>query len=231
MALRLFTADTAWDAARRDLRFTAAALAASDDHPKLAKPARDHLKRWKDIEAARIDAEDAIVDANAVVAFADVQLLDPAVQDLANELLHEAGQDRSHPVFSAFFPEAPNDIVRMGLATEIERTKKFFNVARERKVSKAVQAVLDRIAAAHKRGEAALRQREEATLAAARVSLQIQTWKEDANGIRRSIENALDRHANDARLTRAYAASFFPAPAPVKKKAKPAVEPKAAPAS
>ncbi len=45
----------------------------------------------------------------------------------------------------------------------------------------------------------------------ARLSLRIQTWKEDANGVRRSVENNLDAHATEQGLPRDYGDAFFPA--------------------
>ena len=36
------------------------------------------------------------------------------------------------------------------------------------------------------------------------------TWKEDANGARRSIETMLDAHANENDLPRDYSSVFFP---------------------
>ena len=140
-----------------------------------------------------------------------MRLLDPLVIELASWLLHEAKQDRSDPKFKRFFPEAPNEIVRMGLESEIKRTKAFFHVAEEAPSSKEGRAILAKIAAVHKQGEAALAAREEATLHVARISLRIQTWKEDANGVRRSVENNLDAHANGHGLPRDYSDAFFPA--------------------
>jgi hypothetical protein len=178
---------------------------------------KELLSRWNDTDQERRDADDKLVDANALVSWIDVQVLDPLVIELASLLLHEAKQDRAHPTFKRFFPEAPNEIVRMGLESEIKRTKAFFAVAEENPPSKEAKALLTKIAAAHKQGEAALKAREEATVQIARISLRVQTWKEDANGLRRGVENLLDSHATAHNLPRDYSSPFFPATRSAKK--------------
>jgi hypothetical protein len=211
MGLTLFTDKTSWENARKDVRHTASTLTASEVHLPAAKPLKTLLTRWNEIDQERRDADDQLVDANALVAWIDVRLLDPLVTELASVLLHGARQDRSDPKFKRFFPEPPNEVVRMGLESEIKRTKAFFNVAEEVQTSQEAKAILAKITAAHKQGEAALAAREEATLHVARISLRIQTWKEDANGVRRSVANKLDAHANENGLPRDYSDAFFPA--------------------
>ena len=211
MAMALFTDKTSWENVRKDVRHTASTLTASEVHLPVAKPLKALLTRWNETDQARRDADDQLVDANALVAWIDVRLLDPLVVELASLLLHEAKQDRSDPKFKRYFPEPPNEIVRMGLESEIKRTKVFFKVAEEVPPSKEGKAILAKIAVVHKQGEAALTAREEATLHVARISLRIQTWKEDANGVRRSVENNLDAHANGNGLPRDYSDAFFPA--------------------
>ncbi len=211
MGLTLFTDKTPWENGRKDVRHTAATLIASEVHIALAKPVKHLLTRWNEIDQERRDADDKLVDANALVAWIDVRVLDPLVTELASLLIHEVKQDRSDPKFRRFFPEPPNEVVRMGLESEIKRTKLFFNVAEEVPTSPEAKAILAKIAAAHKQGDAALKAREEATFHVARISLRIQTWKEDANGIRRSVENKLDAYANENGLPRDYSDAFFPA--------------------
>jgi len=205
---------------RRDLRHTASALAASAEHADLAPPVRDHLTRWSELDVQRGEAEDAVADANAVVAVVDA-LLDRTVNALSSTLLAESKGKRTSKLFRAFFPESPTEIVRLGLEREIERTKAFFLVAEEQGASLPVKAVLIEMRAVHARGNEALAQRETAAVAAARVSLRRDTWRDEANRIRRSVENALDTYATEHALGRDFADAFFPAPvrAPVRKPA------------
>jgi len=211
MGLTLFTDKTPWENARKDVRHSAATLTASEIHLAAAKPVKELLLRWNETDQERRDADDRVVDANALVAWIDVRVLDPLVTELASLLLHEAKQDRSDPKFRRFFPEPPNEVVRMGLESEIKRTKAFFGAAEEVPISQEGEAILAKIADAHKRGDAALKAREEATLHIARISLRIQTWKEDANGVRRSVKTNLDAYANENGLPRDYSDPFFPA--------------------
>src|SRR3569832_1133261 len=92
MGLRLFTEVTAWDQARRETRFTMSRLAARRDHVALARPLRALLGRWAATDQERRDADDAVVDATALVSALDEEL-DEGVDELANRLLYEAGGD------------------------------------------------------------------------------------------------------------------------------------------
>ena len=56
------------------------------------------------------------------------------------------------------------------------------------------------------KGRIALKAREAA------VALKIDTWRADANGVRRGVETALDDHANKSGLNRDDAGRFFPSP-------------------
>lgn len=218
--MRLFNDNTGWEAARKSVRHTAAMLGASETHAGAAKALRQLLARWTTIDQERRDADDALVDANALVAWVDTQALDPLVKELGSLLLHEARQDRKHPAFKRYFPEPPNDVVRLGLESEIERTKAFFDVAEEAPPSKEAKALLAKMRAVHARGAEALTARAEAAANVARVALKMTTWKEDANGARRSIATMLDAHANERGMKRDYASAFFPdAPAAKAKKA------------
>ena len=129
--MRLFNDTTGWEAARKSVRHTATTLTASAIHAAGAKAASQLLARWNALDQERRDADDALVDANALVARTDTQELDPLVEESAALLLHEAGQDRKHPAFSRYFSAPPNDIIRVGLESELARTQKFFHVAEE----------------------------------------------------------------------------------------------------
>ena len=80
--------------------------------------------------------------------------------------------------------------------------------------SKAVLAIVKEITALDAKGRVALKRREDAVLAAAKVSLKVGTWRDDANGVRRGVETALDDYANKNGLSRDYAGRFFPTPRP-----------------
>ena len=227
--MRLFDESSGWDSMRKDLRFTASALAADDEHATLTRALRALLTRWSTLDAERLAAEDALVDANAVIATVDARL-DRLVVRLSAVILAETGGRRDAALYKAFFPEAPTEVVRLGLESEITRTQAFFTVAQERSVSRAVRAVLTEVEAVHTAGRTALAARESATEVVARVSLRRTTWREDANRARRSVESALAQFATANELPRDYPDAFFAsAPATRTKTVKTAAAPKGPP--
>ena len=115
MGLRLFTEETSWEQARKDLRYTVKSLEARRKHEALVKPLASLLGRWSAIEEERRASDDALVDANAVVAALDEEL-DEAVFRLVSRLLQELGHDTAHPTFKAYFPEPPSEVIRLGAA-------------------------------------------------------------------------------------------------------------------
>ena len=227
--MRLFDESSGWDSMRKDLRFTASALAADDEHATLTRALRALLTRWSTLDAERLAAEDALVDANAVIATLDARL-DRLVVRLSAVILAETQGRRDAALYKAFFPEAPTEVVRLGLESEITRTQAFFTVAQERSVSRAVRAVLTEVEAVHTAGRTALAARESATEVVARVSLRRTTWREDANRARRSVESALAQFATANELPRDYPDAFFAsAPATRTKTVKTAAAPKGPP--
>jgi hypothetical protein len=186
------------------------------------KPLATLLARWAAIEEERIRAEDALVDANAVVSAIDDEL-DEAVFRLVSRLLVEVDHNAAHPTLHAYFPEPPSEVIRLGLESEITRTKDLFGVAEQQKASPEIRAILDHIAALHHRGEEALRDREQAFVALSRAELHMADWKESANAARRSVANVLEAYALKNHLPRGYAENFFPPSSrTAKKSAKPA---------
>jgi hypothetical protein len=210
MGVRLFSEDTSWEQARKDVRYTAKSLGTRPRHEALVKPLAALLARWAVIEEERRTAEDALVDANAVVAARDEEL-DEAVFRLVSRLLIEVEGDVAHATFRAYFPEPPSEVIHLGLESEIVRTRELFTVAEQEKASPEVRAILAGIAELHRGGEDALREREQAFVALSRADLHIQDWKESANAARRSITNVLEAFALRNQLPRGYAEGFFPA--------------------
>jgi hypothetical protein len=58
------------------VRHTAATLTASEVHLAAAKPLKELLTRWNETDQERRDADDKLVDANALVAWIDVRVVD-----------------------------------------------------------------------------------------------------------------------------------------------------------
>ena len=111
MPLRLFSEQTSWEQARRELRFTRARLLADETHAKHAKPLSDLLVQWNTIDQERRDADDQVVDANASVEAVN-EKLDTQVGGLATQLRYDLDQPGTraddHPTFKAFFSITPS---------------------------------------------------------------------------------------------------------------------------
>lgn len=226
--MRRFDEDTSWDAARRDVRYTKAALQARKAHPAALAATQTLLTQWKTTDDAWTEAEDAVTDANAGVALADFTL-DQSVRKLA-ETVKYAYREGGDAVIAAYFPVAPSEVIALGLESEIDRAQRFFIVAKEHTPPAEVASVLTEVESACAAGREALAARITASEQEARVLLRVRQWKESANAARFGIENQLDAYAIEQRLPRNYSDAFFVRGRGDKgRKAKRAEEPKPAP--
>jgi hypothetical protein len=206
--MRTFDDETPWAAVRRDLRHTRATLKAAAVHGPALKEIQKLLDRWHALNQQLIDAEDAVVDSHAQVAWHD-GVLDERVGAFARDLDHAVGGDRSHRTFTSFFPQAPNEVIRLGLESEIERTAHFDQVAGALKLAKNAQDTLRGVGEARTAGSASLKAREESVKSEALTWLRVRQLKDDANAVRRSVFNTLERHAIDRGIASGYAGRFF----------------------
>lgn len=211
MSYRAILSDTPWENAREAVRFTFTALTVSEEHAKLAVPLARLLGEWDEIEAKRREVEDAVVDANATVSALDGRL-DLSVEKLVLRVLLESGNRRDQELFRSFFPENPDQIIRMGLASEIERTESFHEVAWRNGASPEIQEILAVIRQIQNKGVKALKDRQTAVADRAHVGLRMQIWKEGANASRKCVEKFLDRYADQHNYPQDYSDDFFPAP-------------------
>lgn len=215
--MREFDDKTSWDGGRGEVLYTVSVVDAAGTHEKLKRALLTQLDRWNAIEIVRRAAEDAVVGANARVAWAD-HVLDKTVRAFANELLHDVGGDATKRGFSSYFSEPPNEVIRMGLEAEIDRCEEFDVVAEKVPLSKASEAKLDAVREAIKTGKVALARRRDAYNAQAQASLDIASWKESANATRVSVYVQLQAWALEHDDERAYADRFFPARSVAKRK-------------
>lgn len=215
--MREFDEKTSWEGGREEVLYTASVLDAAGAHDKLKRAVALQLERWNAVEKTRRAAEDGVVAANALVSWAD-HVLDNAVRAFANELLRDAGGDSSKRSFAAYFPEAPSEVVRMGLEAEVERCERFDAVAEKVPLSKTAGAKLAAVNAAITAGRAALTRRREAYTARAQASLDVASWKESANATRVSVFVQLQSWAVEHEEERAYADRFFPVRANARRK-------------
>lgn len=207
--MRQIDEKTGWEASRAEVLFTESVLAASEEHPKLLRAMRAQNERWTALDAVRRAAEDGVVRANARVSWLDLRL-DGRVRAFANELLRDAGGNKDDKTFRAYFPEAPNEVIRLGLESEIERCERFQTVRERVALSKAAAAKLAAVEAAISEGKAALQGRRDAFAARTGVSLDVESWKDATNGARESVYLQLRTWALENGEERGYADRFFP---------------------
>lgn len=200
---------TGWEASRGEVLFSDVVLEAAGEHPKLQRAMRAQVERWSAIDAVRRAADDGVVRANARIAWSD-RVLDRAVQRFANELLRDAGGDKDDKGFRAYFPEAPNEVVRLGLESEIARCERFGTVRKKVALSKGAAAKLGEVEAAMAAGKVALKARREAFAARTEASLDVATWKDATNAARESVYVQLRTWAIEHGEERGYAERFFP---------------------
>ena len=215
--MRAYDDNTTIDGMRRDLRFSRGMLRAAGVHEVELREVQKLVDRGKATSEEIEAASDAIVDANAQVAWGDAQL-DSVIGRFAGDVVHLVGGDRSDLRYTSFFREAPGEYIRLALESEIERTAHFQDVAKEVSLPKNAQASLAAVEEKRVEGAKAIKARENAVKAEAAVWLRVRRLKEDANAVRRSIYNSLERYAIDHKLPASYADLFFPsAPAKAKK--------------
>lgn len=207
--MQKFNAKTGLLAGRQSLLFTEAALAASGRHARAAKVVGQHLGRWSEVWQGRRDAEDAITRTNARVAWCDF-MLDRAVAGFANELLRDVGGKSSHKDFREFFPEAPSEVIQMGLQSQIQRCESLLVVASKRKLSARAGAALKPLKDAITAGQDALAARRAAYVQQAEATLDAQTWRESTEAARQSLHVQLQSWALENGEPRSYADRFFP---------------------
>lgn len=195
--------------ARQSMLFTEAALLASGIHARMARPVGQLLAKWLEAWQARRDAEDAITRANARVTWGNLRL-DGATNGFANELLRDVGGKADDPLFRAYFPEPPSQVVKMGLENQIARCEGFAVVASKRKLSPGATKALRAVEEAMDNGREALAARKAAYVQQAQAAMDVQTWRESAEAARQSIYVQLQSWALENRESRAYAENFFP---------------------
>jgi hypothetical protein len=207
--MRKIEEKTGWEAARGEVLFSVVVLDAAGEHPKQLRAMRSQVDRWSVIDVERRAAEDAIVSSHAGVAWRD-RVLDRAVQGFANELLRDAGGNKDDKTFRAYFPEAPNEVIRLGLESEIERCEAFDTVRKKFPLSKSAAAKLAAVDEALDAGRVAIKARRDAFAQRMGVSLDIATWKDAANAARESVYVQLRAWGLEHGEERGYADRFFP---------------------
>ncbi len=206
--MRQHEATRSLSAIRDGLTWTLAALRAAGVHTHEVRPIEALGARAKSLDDALEAADEAVVIANACVAWRDMAL-DNAIECFARDLLHHCGGRRDDVRYRAFFPVAPNEYTRMALAAEIDATEHFTRVITEVALPKAVAVSHAAVLTARDEGREALAARAaaEGTLANARLRLTL--FRDEVNLARASLHNVLERYRIDHGLRVGYPDTFF----------------------
>ena len=193
---------------RKELRYTIALLRAAGGHAAELAQMEALLRRWDALDRDATAADDAVDDAEAVVAWRDAAL-DGAVDEFAIDLDHAVRGDRASLTFTAFFPVAPHQITRQALSAELEATKHFARAAGDVTLDDACAKSLARVEEARARGAEALAARERAEAASSSAAVRVKRFKDEASEARRAVYNALERDAITHKRGADYADLFF----------------------
>ncbi len=218
--MRLYIATDTWEWMRGNLVITTSMLKASGVHAADADALVAHLSTWESIEVARRAAETAVDEADALVAWKNLQL-DPLTTRFGTMLLADCNNDRKHDTFVKFFPVAPNEITRLGLDAQVVAMEHFPTVAVSMKLTKPTGALLKEVLTTLDESKKACDARKDIAKGVTRVSLKQDAWRDEANKRRRAVENSLATYATTHDLPRSYPDAFFPAPKAAKKPSAP----------
>ena len=215
MARRELTERTSWDDSHGAVAYLADALAlAGEDADKavgaLAPQVENLLSRWEVLDIDRRARRRAVGRAHALVRRRDLAA-DTTVTDLHNDTMAQVKQDRAAPLFIRLFPDSLSVVVRMALESELPVLRVLALKLAEDETPEALKKAHTKpLTEAIEKGDAALRNREEAFAASGRVSAKIASWREDVNAALLGIEGALKLIASERKLGPAWVDTFFP---------------------
>jgi hypothetical protein len=195
-----------WD----DLCYLESALLASPEANNLAAPVTQHLQDFDGLLQKDLSTRRGVVQQQAHAAIADLAL-DETLRDLNSALLAEVRQDRKAPLFVAVMGEGPFS-KRLQYALE-RQLKEARAIAANLGLSIVPASLRDRFAPALKaridEGQAVFERRGEAHMARTQARLDIETWKQDANSIRRAVFGELVKLAAEGGHEATWPDAFF----------------------
>lgn len=166
------------------------------------------LGDWEAIDADRRRLRRIVLGATARARVADATL-DAAIHAFAHDLLAAVGNDTAAPLYTRFFPEAHEDIIEMGLDSEVPVvTLLLANLDSTDDVPEALKAHADALRAGLKLGNSALLDRSDALADLGRHSAREQAWAETAVSTLRSVHRHIVRLATARALPIAWADAF-----------------------
>ncbi len=142
--------DTVWE----ELVYTEARLGSDKDAKDFTKDIAKLIEQSEAIRQGQLKVWRAEIAAQARVDAAD-DVLDDDVDDLDTELLHVVRQDRSSPRYRHYFSKPKNEIIRLGLESQLGKVRTWPDSLKN-EAEKTLQKLGTRIAATIAEGDAAL---------------------------------------------------------------------------
>ena len=193
--------------------FTVEALAAQPDDAELTALSDrldSILRDWSRIDAAGRTLERAVIRASAHVKVADATL-DAALAAFAADLVTLVDNDTSHETYRRYFPEPHEDVIAMGLDSEVPEVTLIVHALDQQgdAAPEKLRAHLGALRAGLKLGNGALASRSDALADLGRHMARVEAWHETAAATLRSTHGVLARTAQKRGLPAAWADAFF----------------------
>jgi hypothetical protein len=194
-----------WD----DLVFLEAALLASPDLAALAAPVSELLGEFDALQARKMAARRAHIQARARASVADAGL-DLGIRELRNAALFLVGQHREAPAFRALFKGSLQDEIRHALKKQVEVAQQKLDALSPKLFDEAFrQAQQAALAPLIAQGRDALEGLRHASVSAAELKLDEDAWKDEVAAVRQSVYGELLKQAAQRGLGKGWAESFF----------------------
>lgn len=213
MGYRKFTEKTTLSDARESAEYTVEALGAYPHKAvqSLGAAIETILASLDALEGGRRRARRLTIRANAHVRTWD-GVSDDLVRDLVKDVLGAVRQDRSAPLFTAFFPSPPSEIAAMSLALEVDELARMLTVlAAKTTPADLRKAWTSRLGSAIEQSRGALALRKSAIAAQAEAEADIARAIERLDRVRRNADGALTSFAAQNARSADFNDRFFPA--------------------
>jgi hypothetical protein len=202
-----------YDVTADHVAFTVEALAAlpgDADLTKLSDRVAGLLTDWEGIETEGRRLERAVIRSSAQVKVADATL-DAALAAFASDLLTHVNHDTSHATYTTYFTEPHEDVIAMGLDTEVPEVTLIVHTLDQQgeAAPPVLRAHLEPLRAGLKLGNGALAARSDALADLGRHMARVEAWHESAAATLRSVHGALTRLAQKRGLPASWPDAFF----------------------
>jgi hypothetical protein len=201
-----------WEASFDAVAFTVDALQAHpSDHAlaRLGSRLGSLLEDWETIDSAGRGLRRAALRASAQCRAADGSL-DAALGAFATELLAHVGGDTSASLYQKFFSEPHEDIIAMGLDSEVPLVTLTVSLLDSQpELTDGLKAHAAPLRDALRLANGALANRADALADLGRHGARVEAWHDTARSTVDSTRKALGRLAAERKLPAHWAASFF----------------------